>query len=137
MKYFFPIVVALLLFSCKGKKAETAADPDVYYTCSMDPQIKENKPGKCPICKMELTMARKSSHKNTGEIQLSEQQIQLGNIAVDTIRSGSMSDQTVLTATLSFDQLKTASISARAAGRLRRAPGQRSSGDPAMVGRGR
>jgi hypothetical protein len=26
-----------------------------YYTCSMHPQIKEDKPGKCPICHMNLT----------------------------------------------------------------------------------
>ena len=26
-----------------------------YYTCSMHPQIKENKAGRCPICKMNLT----------------------------------------------------------------------------------
>ncbi|HSC39373.1 MAG TPA: efflux RND transporter periplasmic adaptor subunit, partial [Chitinophagaceae bacterium] len=118
MKYFFSITIALLLFACKGKKTEAAADPDVYYTCSMDPQIKENKPGKCPICKMELTKARKSSRQNTGEIELSEQQIQLGNIQADTIRTGATGDETVLTATLSFDQLKTSSVSARAAGRI-------------------
>jgi Cu(I)/Ag(I) efflux system membrane fusion protein len=118
MKYFFPITIVLLLFACKGKKTEAAADPDVYYTCSMDPQIKENKPGKCPICKMELTKARKSSQQNSGEIELSEQQIQLGNIQVDTIRAGAAGDQTVLTATLGFDQLKTSSVSARAAGRI-------------------
>jgi hypothetical protein len=28
---------------------------DVYYTCSMHPQIREKKPGKCPICHMNLT----------------------------------------------------------------------------------
>ncbi len=27
----------------------------VYYTCSMHPHIKEDKPGKCPICHMNLT----------------------------------------------------------------------------------
>ncbi|MFC2074484.1 efflux RND transporter periplasmic adaptor subunit [Campylobacterota bacterium] len=28
---------------------------NVYYTCSMHPHIKEDKPGKCPICHMNLT----------------------------------------------------------------------------------
>ncbi len=27
------------------------------YTCSMHPQIKTSKPGKCPLCKMKLTLA--------------------------------------------------------------------------------
>ncbi|MDD0851742.1 efflux RND transporter periplasmic adaptor subunit [Halobacteriovorax sp. GB3] len=28
---------------------------EVYYTCSMHPQVRENEPGKCPICHMNLT----------------------------------------------------------------------------------
>ncbi len=31
------------------------AQEHVYYTCSMHPHIKEDKPGKCPICHMNLT----------------------------------------------------------------------------------
>jgi Cu(I)/Ag(I) efflux system membrane fusion protein len=40
----------------------------------MDPQVVEYKPGKCPICHMELTQVKKSSGENKDEIQLSEQQ---------------------------------------------------------------
>ena len=119
MKYFFALVLSIFLFACKSKKAQTPADPDVYYTCSMDPQVKENKPGKCPICKMELTPVKKSS---TGtimdEIELSEQQIQLGNIHTDTIRNAALGDQVVLTATLNFDQQKENSVSSRVMGRI-------------------
>ena len=28
---------------------------EVYYTCSMHPKVRESKPGKCPICHMNLT----------------------------------------------------------------------------------
>ena len=107
-----------MLFSCKGKKSETLADPDVYYTCSMDPQVKENKPGKCPVCKMELTAVRKSSHESTDEIELSAQQIQLGNIHVDTLGKSSIGDQAILNATLNFDQQKTNAVSSRVMGRI-------------------
>ena len=31
------------------------SNTETYYTCSMHPQIKEKKPGKCPICHMNLT----------------------------------------------------------------------------------
>jgi Cu(I)/Ag(I) efflux system membrane fusion protein len=78
-------VVTIIVSSCKSKTGAVAADPDVYYTCSMDPQVVESKPGKCPICHMQLTVARKSTQKNDNELQLSPQQIQLGNIVVDTI----------------------------------------------------
>jgi Cu(I)/Ag(I) efflux system membrane fusion protein len=35
-------------------------DKNIFYTCSMDPQIKEDKPGKCPICHMALTPTKKN-----------------------------------------------------------------------------
>lgn len=118
MKYFFVIMIPVLLFACKSKKTAAAADPDVYYTCSMDPQVKEDKPGKCPVCKMDLTPAKKSSSTVMDEIELSEQQVQLGNIHTDTIRSGAIGDQVVLTATLNFDQLKENAVSSRVMGRV-------------------
>ena len=107
----------LLIVSCKAKK-EPPNNPNVYYTCSMDPQVVENKPGKCPICHMDLTLVKKSTGENKDEILLSEQQIQLGNIQTDTIRSGSIGDQLVLTATLNFNQMMASSVSSRVMGRI-------------------
>ena len=120
MKYFLVLLISsLFFFSCKNKKDQAPADPDVYYTCSMDPQVKENKPGKCPVCKMELTPVKKaSSGAGMDEIELSEQQVQLGNIHMDTIRSGSIGEQVVLPATLNFDQLKENVVSSRLMGRI-------------------
>jgi Cu(I)/Ag(I) efflux system membrane fusion protein len=118
MQYLFILLIsASVLFSCKSKSHEHT-ESDVYYTCSMDPQVIEHKPGKCPICKMDLTPVKKSNGEKKDEIQLSDQQIQLGNIQTDTIRSGTIGDQLVLTASLNFDQMKTSSVSARVMGRI-------------------
>lgn len=118
MRYIIIVSVALLVFaSCKSKK-EVPKDPDTYYTCSMDPQVVEYKPGKCPICKMDLTPVKKKNGENKDELQLSEQQIQLGNIQTDTIRNGTIGDQMILTATLNFDQMKASSVSSRVMGRV-------------------
>lgn len=120
MRYTIIILTAFLLFvSCKNKQ-EIPQDPDTYYTCSMDPQVVEYKPGKCPICKMDLTPVKKKNGEKKDELQLSEQQIQLGNIQTDTIRNGTIGDQLVLTATLNFDQLKASSVSSRVMGRVER-----------------
>jgi Cu(I)/Ag(I) efflux system membrane fusion protein len=120
MRYIIIALMASLIFaSCKRKK-ETPKDPDTYYTCSMDPQVVEYKPGKCPICKMDLTPVKKKNGESKDELQLSEQQIQLGNIQTDTIRNGTIGDQIVLTATLNFDQLKASSVSSRVMGRVER-----------------
>jgi Cu(I)/Ag(I) efflux system membrane fusion protein len=117
--FYSAITTVLILFgaSCKNKK-EIPKDTDTYYTCSMDPQVVEYKPGKCPICHMELTQVKKSNGESKDEIELSEQQIQLGNISTDTIRSGTIGDQLVLTATLNFDQMKASSVSSRIMGRV-------------------
>src|SRR5688572_19188133 len=109
--------IALLIISCNNKKHREHVETDVYYTCSMDLQVVELKPGKCPICKMPLTAVKKSNNGNKDEIQLSEQQVQLGNIKVDTISSGMIGDRMILTATLNTDQMKTTSVSARVMGR--------------------
>jgi Cu(I)/Ag(I) efflux system membrane fusion protein len=118
---FVPVVIFMLLIaSCNNNKTPVAAVPDdVYYTCSMDPQVVESKPGKCPICHMELTAVKKSSQqKNDNEIELSPQQIQLGNIHVDTIRDGTIGNQMTLTGTLNFDQTKLNDVSSRISGRI-------------------
>ena len=118
MRYVL-IFFLVFLWACSGKKHKGHVEnSDVYYTCSMDPQVVEDKPGKCPICKMPLTAVKKSKAKNEDELQLSDQQILLGNISVDTIRSGNIGSQTVLTAVLNFDQTKMSAISSRVMGRV-------------------
>jgi Cu(I)/Ag(I) efflux system membrane fusion protein len=120
MRYILITVTAVLVFvSCKSKN-EAVKDPNTYYTCSMDPQVVEYKPGKCPVCHMELTEVKKNNGVKKDELQLSEQQIQLGNIHTDTIRIGAIGDQLVLTATLNFDQMKASSVSSRVMGRVER-----------------
>jgi len=111
------VMILLLVVGCKSRQAITQAE-DTYYTCSMDPQVVEAMPGKCPICKMDLTPVKKSSTGNDGVLALSEQQIMLGNIRVDTIKAGRLGDRMVLTATLNFDQMKAVSVSSRVMGRI-------------------
>ncbi len=114
-----PIALCLLLItSCKNNKEEKPKDPDTYYTCSMHPQVIADKPGKCPICHMQLTQVKKKVSIKADEIELNEQQIQLGNIQTDTIRNGSIGDQLMLTATLNFDATKSSSVSSRVMGRI-------------------
>ena len=118
MRYITSFILSLiLLLSCTTKK-DTPKDSDTYYTCSMDPQVVEYQPGKCPICKMDLTPVKKKKGEKNDEIQLSDQQIQLGNIQTAAIQSGTIGDRLILTGTINFDQSKTTSISARIMGRI-------------------
>src|ERR1700690_345124 len=115
-----PIILSILaisfLSSCKNsstKSAQSEVKSDVYYTCSMHPQVKEDQPGKCPICQMDLIAVPKSSMKANNEIHLNAEQIRLGNIQVDTIRSGNIGNKMVLTGTLNFNGQKLSSVNTR------------------------
>lgn len=93
-----------------GKKTE-------FYTCSMDPQVKEDKPGKCPICHMELTLM-KNDDSGENEISLSKQQIQLGNITTQIIGETQNSVAQNYTGVLVANQEKINTIASRAMGRI-------------------
>jgi len=119
-------IAVLLLFTmiiaCTTKNKEDHSGHDMgkettFYTCSMDPQIKEDKPGKCPICHMPLTPI-KNNDTNTNEISLSKQQIQLGNITTQTIAATQNNLEQSYTGVLTINQEKINTISARAMGRI-------------------
>ncbi|MFL9483098.1 efflux RND transporter periplasmic adaptor subunit [Chitinophagaceae bacterium LWZ2-11] len=111
--------VSAVITSCKSKvKAVPTKDSTVYYTCSMHPQIMQDHPGNCPICGMKLIEAGKRSSDNMHEIELSMTQLQLGNIHTDTIKNGTSSIESVLTATLNFNQNDITTQSTRVAGRV-------------------
>ncbi len=125
-KLFVVAVLIFLLGACKSDKikdtgeAAHAGHGEVYYTCSMHPQVMKDKPGDCPICGMKLIQATKTSTSEKEGVQLTGQQIKLGNILTDTISSGMLGGQTVLTATLNIDQSKINAVSARVMGRIER-----------------
>jgi membrane fusion protein, copper/silver efflux system len=118
MRYIISILVSIVLVSSCKNTIKEPVDTDTYYTCSMDPQVVEYKPGTCPICKMDLTPVKKRKGESQDELELSDQQVQLGNIQVDTIQNGTISDQLILTASLNFDQSRLYAVSSRVMGRV-------------------
>ena len=120
MKYIIALVTSLILLVSCGKKKQVTAASSIYYTCSMHPQVIQNKPGNCPICGMQLIQVNNSIAAKAYEISLSKEQIELGNIHSDTIGKSSIGDRLVLTATLNFDQMKATSVSSRVMGRVER-----------------
>ena len=119
VRLFFCSAFLLLATACKNKKPVEVTKADVYYTCSMHPQIVQEKPGTCPICHMELIPVKKTS-ETKDEMMLSDEQIQLGNIQTDTLGRTLTGDKVVLTATLNFDEMKVNTVSARITGRIDR-----------------
>lgn len=115
------VVAFVVLMGCNDKNKEDHSEHQdggsTYYTCSMDPQIKEDKPGKCPICHMELTPMKKDNSASN-EIALSDQQIKLGNITTQNIEESNSSLEENYTGVLTINQEQIKTISARAMGRI-------------------
>jgi Cu(I)/Ag(I) efflux system membrane fusion protein len=119
MKYIILMSFLFLIPACKEKNEHVAQINDAYYTCSMHPQITQSAPGKCPVCGMELILVRKGDEVSRDSVQvLSDQQIQLGNIRVDTIGKHLIGDRMVLSATLNMDESKTVTVNTRIGGRI-------------------
>lgn len=115
------LVILLLTFAACKKSAPTETLPDnVFYTCSMDPQVMEKRPGTCPICKMDLVRVEIDPNQKAGELRLSEQQIQLANIQTDTVRLRPLGDEITLPAVLKENQNGISTLTARVPGRIER-----------------
>lgn len=72
------------------------------WTCSMHPQIRQDKPGKCPICAMDLIPVRKSSFSDKAidpnAIQLSEEAAALADVQTSRYPARIRSSKSVYTA---------------------------------------
>lgn len=90
------------------------------WTCSMHPQIKLPKPGKCPICFMDLIPLRTSAQSDVGprQLRLSETAKQLAQIQTAPVVRGSATSNLRLLGKLAYDETRLAKITARVAGRI-------------------
>ena len=112
--------ILTLWLSCKVKDKHDEHDhnaPKVYYTCSMDPQVMESKPGKCPICKMDLTPITLDQIQSNG-IKLSDDQIRLANIKTKIIHLEYLDQQVVATGTVIENENNVHFVNGRMEGRI-------------------
>ena len=119
------IVVSLILISlgylvftlpsCKDPEHDKTTKAGKY-TCPMHPQIVNNGPGSCAICKMDLVPLNSSGGKN--ELSLSDSQIQMANVQTVKISSSSFSTSKVLNGRLVVNPERSALVSSRYSGRV-------------------
>lgn len=97
-------------------------DENGVWTCSMHPQIKQDKPGKCPICGMDLIPLRKSgnSHENVdpSAIQLSEEAIALANVQTSRVSKENPVKEVRLYGKIAPDERSLQSQTAHVGGRI-------------------
>lgn len=111
----------------KGSSApaqdNASSDAVLYWTCSMHPQIKQPKPGKCPLCAMDLIPVSKTdpdAEEGPREITLSERAMKLAEIAVAPVQRISAATEIRMVGKIAYDETRLTYISAWVPGRIDR-----------------
>lgn len=95
---------------------------ELTYTCSMHPQIKQNKPGLCPICAMDLipmqAMGSGGDDVSPNEISMTNAAASLANIQTMIVEEGQPIKTLYLQGKVQADERNIAEITARFGGRI-------------------
>jgi Cu(I)/Ag(I) efflux system membrane fusion protein len=124
------VVAAFALgYFLRGHKAKTepahtshsAEDQQQWWTCSMHPQIRQPKPGKCPKCFMDLVPVDSGSGKQSErEISFSDSALKLMEIQTTPVERKFVEAQIRLVGKIDYDETRLKHITAWVPGRIDR-----------------
>lgn len=134
IKYSFILIIGLffgwLIFGGSSNIGHKVHSEDLHkdaegqvWTCSMHPQIKQDKPGKCPICAMDL-IPLKTSGGNSDElidpaaIQMSKEAVALANIQTTVVSRQNPIKYIQLYGTIQADERLSQSQTSHVSGRI-------------------
>lgn len=91
------------------------------FTCSMHPQIRQNEPGKCPLCGMDLIPLAQNSgngESNPFVFTMSAEAVALANVQIQKVKTVSAEHEVFLTGKIAINEQKLAVITANYSGRI-------------------
>ncbi len=96
-------------------------DPQLW-TCSMHPQIKQNEPGQCLVCAMDLipltTMSTVGDDVGPDEIVMTESAVKLASVQTSVVKSDIPEKELYLQGKVHVDERNITEITARFGGRI-------------------
>ena len=112
---------AVIEHASHERAASTSSEP-TKWTCSMHPQIKLPKPGKCPLCFMDLIPLETGGGEDLGprQLRLSETAKQLARIQTTPAVRALAESEVRMVGNITYDETKVAYITAWVPGRLDR-----------------
>lgn len=120
--FFYPSGVSTEGQEANGHEGHTTEVENQIWTCSMHPQIKQDKPGKCPICAMDLiplaTMDSGGDYVSPNEIVMTESAAMLASIQTMLVTRGAPDKTLYLQGKVQADERKISVLTARFGGRI-------------------
>ena len=119
------LLLAVVVMSCNDNKdtytQRNAGDMQNIYTCPMHPETIRNKPGKCPICGMELV--KKETAVKVSGVELESllkptNEFVVSSIPVTTIQKREEKIEVAALGNIAYDTRQVGSISSRVSGRI-------------------
>ncbi len=122
------IIIGWIIFGGGKESSSTAVSSDKnsevqasIWTCSMHPQIRVDKPGKCPICGMDLIPVSSGEDKENNEynkIQMSESAVKIAEVQTTIVQKSLPSKEIRLPGKVKPDERKISVITSRFSGRI-------------------
>jgi membrane fusion protein, copper/silver efflux system len=99
---------------------ESSEGVPTLWTCSMDPQVKLNAPGSCPICGMDLIPVTQGTEEtsNPQAIQMTKEALAMAAVQTQVVGGSASGKELLLSGKLQADERENASISAKFPGRI-------------------
>ncbi|WP_040574554.1 efflux RND transporter periplasmic adaptor subunit [Pontibacter sp. BAB1700] len=121
------LLLGWLLFGGRGSEqahehaGEVAGATE--YTCSMHPQIRQEGPGKCPLCGMDLIPVSNGGSSNKTSryvLEMTPEAIALSNIQTTRLEMVDPENELVLSGRVALNEQQVSSITAKFPGRIER-----------------
>lgn len=106
------------------EETHTDEDGNIVYTCSMHPQVRQNEPGDCPICGMDLIPADElddsdGSVQNPNAVQISKAAMALAEVQTSRVRQEIPVQNVRLPGKVAVNQNLVSNVTAHFPGRVR------------------
>lgn len=101
--------------------AHTNEQGEIVYTCSMHPSVRQNEPGNCPICGMELIPVGdtgSSEEENPYEMTMTPAAVKIADIQTTEVIRGNATKTVRMPGKVAVDETMTSSITALFPGRI-------------------
>jgi Cu(I)/Ag(I) efflux system membrane fusion protein len=103
----------------KHEHTKSEINGETIYTCSMHPQIRQNEPGDCPICGMDLIPLDKNGSSDPTVLEMTEAAVQLANIQTTVLgQTGKSAKEFTLSGKIQADERTAASQVSHLSGRI-------------------